>query len=78
MKNKKGLPVELQKLKRFRKQESINKVLRAIVDINNERRKVTISTLMDFTELSRSFFVKAHIRVLLTDYGYSQNVLKIA
>lgn len=31
-----------------------------------------ISTLMEFTGLSRSVFSKPHIRELLVNYGYSQ------
>jgi len=62
----------LQKQQEIKKQESINKVLRAINDMNNEKRKVTISALMKFTGLSRSTFAKPHFRELLVDYGYVQ------
>lgn len=72
MKNKNNLPMNLQKQQEFKKQESINKVLRAINDMKNEGRKVTISALMEFTGLSRSTFSKPHIRNLLVDYGYAQ------
>lgn len=72
MKNKNNLPINLQKQQEFKKQESINKVLRAINDMKNEGRKVTISALMEFTGLSRSTFSKPHIRELLVDYGYTQ------
>lgn len=72
MKNKNNLPMNLQKQQEFKKQESINKVLRAINDMKNEGRKVTISALMEFTGLSRSTFSKPHIRELIADYGYAQ------
>lgn len=72
MKNKNNLPINLQKQQELKKQESINKVLRAIKDMKNEERKVTISALMEFTGLSRSIFSKPHIRELLVDYGYVQ------
>lgn len=72
MKNKNNLPIELQKQQELKKQESINKVLRAINDMKNEGRKVTISALMEFTGLSRLTFAKPHIRELLIDFGYTQ------
>lgn len=72
MKNKKDFPIELQKQQELKKQESINKVLRAIADMDNEGRKVTISALMEFTGLSRSTLFKPHIWMLLVEYGYFQ------
>lgn len=68
----KKLPKELQKQQELKRQETINKVLRAIKDIESENRLVTITTLVEFTGLSRSVFSKAHIRDLLADYGYVQ------
>ncbi|WP_409969147.1 DUF6262 family protein [Bengtsoniella intestinalis] len=72
MNTKKTLPPKLQQKQELKKQESINKVLRAIHDIKNEGRKVSITTLVEFTGLSRSVFSKPHIRELLVDYGYTQ------
>lgn len=72
MKNKKILQIGLQRQQELKKKENINKVLRAIDDMNNEERTVTISSLMEFTRLSRSTFAKPHIRELLIDYGYYQ------
>lgn len=71
MRDKKKLPKGLAEKQEFQRQETINKVLRAITDIKNEGRKVTISTLMEFTMLSRSTLSKPHIRGLLVEYGYS-------
>ncbi len=73
MGNKKKLPDGLAKRQELQRQETINKVLRAIFDIKNEGRKVTISALTEFTGLSRSTFAKTHIRVLLTEYGYAHD-----
>lgn len=73
MENKKKLPDGLAKKQKLQRQETINKVLRAIADIKNEGRKVTILALTEFTGLSRSTFAKAHIRELLMEYGYVQN-----
>lgn len=72
MKNKKILSIELQRQQELKKKESINKVLRAISGIDNEGRKITISTLIKFTGLSRSIFAKLYIRELLVDFGHSQ------
>lgn len=71
MKNKKKLPKELAEKQELQRQENINKVLRAISDIQDEGRKVTITALMEFTGLSRITFSKPHIRELLVEYGYS-------
>lgn len=73
MEKKKTIPVKLQKQQELKRQESINKVLRAMKDIEGEGRKVTITTLVEFTGLSRSIFSKPHIRELIVDYGYGQN-----
>lgn len=73
MGNKKKLPKGLAEKQELQRKETINKVLRAIFDMKNEGRKVTISALTEFTGLSRSTFAKAHIRELLMEYGYAQN-----
>jgi hypothetical protein len=72
MGNEKKLPESLAKKQELQRQETINKVLRAIADIKNEGRKVTISVLVEFTGLLRSTFAKLHIRKLLLGNGYSQ------
>jgi len=56
MKNKKILQIGLQRQQELKKKENINKVLRAIDDMNNDGRTVTISALMEFTGLSKSAF----------------------
>lgn len=59
---------EKQELQR---QQTINKVLRAVDDIQDEGKKVTISALVEYTELSRPTFAKPHIREVLVEYGYA-------
>jgi hypothetical protein len=71
MGDKKKLPKGLAEKQEFQRQETVNKVLRAVADIHNEDRKVTISALVEFTGLSRSTFSKSHIRELLVEYGYA-------
>lgn len=68
----KGLPKQLTEKQELLRQQSINKVLRAIEELKSEGRSVTITALMEFTGLSRSVFSKGHIRELLVDYGYSR------
>jgi len=67
----KGLPKQLTEKQELMRQQSINKVLRAIEELKAEGRSVTIAALVEFTGLSRSVFSKEHIRELLVDYGYS-------
>lgn len=67
----KGLPKQLTEKQELLRQQSINKVLRAIEELKVEGRCVTITALVEFTGLSRSVFSKGHIRELLADYGYS-------
>lgn len=67
----KGLPKQLTEKQELLRQQSINKVLRAIEELKAEGRSVTITALVEFTGLSRSVFSKEHIRELLVDYGYS-------
>lgn len=66
----KGLPKQLTEKQELLRQQSINKVLRAIEELKAEGRSVTITALVEFTGLSRSVFSKEHIRELLVDYGY--------
>lgn len=71
MKNKKKLPIGLTEKQELQRQETINKVLRAVADIQDEGGKVTISALVEYTGLSRSTFAKPHIRELLEEHGYA-------
>lgn len=71
MGNRKKLPEGLVQKQEFQRQETINKVLRAVSDIKDEGRNVTISALVEFTGLSRSTFAKAHIREMLSEHGHT-------
>lgn len=70
MGSEKKLSKGLAEKQEFQRQETINRVLRAIAGLKDENRKVTISALVEFTGLSRSTFSKVHIRELLVEYGY--------
>lgn len=71
MEKRKSIPPTLVARQEHQRQETMNKVLRAIEDIKAEGRKVSISTLVEFTGLSRSAFAKPHIRSLLEGLGYA-------
>lgn len=71
MKDKKILPTALAEKQELQRQETINKVLRACTDIQNEGNKVTIAALMAYTGLSRSAFSKPHTRGVLVEYGHA-------
>lgn len=70
MGDKKKLPMGLVEKQELQRQETINKVLRAIVDIKNEDKDVTIAALVEYTGLARSTFAKPHVRELLVEYGF--------
>lgn len=71
MNSRKILPQGLTEKQELQRQETINRVLRAASDIKSEGGTVAISTLIEYTGLSRSAFAKPHIRELLVEYGYS-------
>lgn len=71
MRDKKKLPKGLVEKQELQRQETINKVLRACTDIQNEGNKVTIAALMAYTGLSRSAFSKPHTRGVLMEYGHA-------
>lgn len=71
MGNRKKLPQGLAEKQELQRQETINKVLRAIADIKSEGNEVTVSTLVEYAGLSRSTFAKPHIRELLAEHGYA-------
>lgn len=59
------LPKALEQKQELKRQETINRVLRAINEIKTQGGKITIKNLMEITGLSRSVFSKPHIRELL-------------
>lgn len=71
MGDKKKLPKGLAEKQDLKRRETINKVLRSVIDIKNDGRKVTISILVEYTGLLRSTFSEPHIREQLVEYGYA-------
>lgn len=68
-----NLPKELSDKQELQRQQTINKVLRAIDDLQSQGCRLSIKNLMDYTGLSRSTFSKPHVRELLTKFGYSDS-----
>lgn len=66
------IPAHLLKKQEQQRQESINKVLRAISALEAEGYKIRIKDLIEYTGLSRSIFAKQHVRQLLIDKGICQ------
>jgi DNA-binding LytR/AlgR family response regulator len=65
------LPKALSDKQEQTRQQTINKVLHALSDLQAQGCRVSIKNLMEYTGLSRSVFSKPHVRALLADYGYA-------
>jgi len=64
-----SLPKKLLNKQENQRQQTINLVLRAIVELTSEGYSIKIKDLMDRTGLSRSVFAKPHIRKILVSHG---------
>jgi hypothetical protein len=65
------IPQSLSEKQEFQRQQTINKVLRAIDDLQSQGCRLSIKNMMDYTGLSRSTFSKTHVRKVLSQYGYA-------
>lgn len=63
------IPKELENRQEQIRNETINIVLRAIVDLEKEGLKPRIKDLIEYTRLSRSTFSKKHVRNILIEKG---------
>jgi hypothetical protein len=63
------LPYILKEKQDLQRQQTVNKVLRAIIDLSNEGVNVRIKDLIEYTGLSRSTFAKKHVRDILVGKG---------
>ena len=63
------LPGVIMEKQERQRQESINKVLRAIHELSNEGVNIRIKDLIERTGLARSTFAKKHIRDVLVEKG---------
>jgi len=69
----KELPESLKKRQELQRQQTINKVLHAIDDLEREGYKIRVKDLIDYTGLARATFSKAKVRQVLID----KNILKV-
>lgn len=61
------LPRVIEEKQALQRQETVNKVLRAINDMSNEGANIRIKDLIEYTGLARSTFAKQHVRDILID-----------
>jgi hypothetical protein len=59
----------IEEKQEIQRQETVNKVLRAITDLSNEGTNIRIKDLIEYTGLSRSTFAKKHVRDILVGKG---------
>ena len=64
---KRELPPTLNQKQEQMRQQTIEKVLRAIEDLKTEGCRINIKNLMAYSGLSRSVFAKPHVRDLVQD-----------
>jgi hypothetical protein len=64
----KKIPIELKNKQEQVRQETVNKVLHAIKELQSEGYIVKIKDLIEYTGLSRSTFAKSHVRDILVTY----------
>ena len=63
------LPYVIMEKQELQRQETLNKVLRAIKDLANEGINIRIKDLIECTGLARSTFAKKHVRDILVEKG---------
>jgi len=63
------LPHVIKEKQEFQRQQTVNKVLRAIKDLDNEGINIRIKDLIEYTGLARSTFAKKHVRDVLIEKG---------
>lgn len=62
------LPETLSAKQEQTRQETINKVLHALSELQAQGCRLSIKNLMEYTGLSRSVFAKPHVRAVLSEY----------
>ena len=63
------LPRVIREKQAMQREQTTNKVLRAITDLSNEGANVRIKDLIEYTGLARSTFAKEHVRNILIRKG---------
>ena len=66
------IPQALKDKQEKTRQQTINVVIKAINELNEQGFKIRIKDLMEYTGLSRSTFGKPHVRAVLEKYGVAK------
>lgn len=69
---KKKLPQSLVERQKRTRNNTIDVVTNAIIELEAQGYKIKIRDIMEVTGLSRSVFAKPHIRKVLVEYGISK------
>lgn len=69
------LPKTLFEKQELERQQTIDKIRRAIEDLEAEGCRINIKNLMAYSGLSRSVFAKPHVRTVLVEHvpGFAPN-----
>ena len=68
----KELPESLKKRQELQRQQTVNKVLYAIDDLEREGYKIRVKDLIEYTGLARSTFSKDHVRQVLIEKNIAE------
>ena len=65
------IPQNLREKQELQRQQTVNRILRAVEDLQAQGCRLSIKNMMDYTGLSRSTFAKPHVREVLSRYGFA-------
>lgn len=65
------IPQSLREKQELQRQQTVNRILRAIDDLQAQGCRLSIKNMMDYTGLSRSTFSKPHVREVLSQHGFA-------
>lgn len=63
------IPQSLREKQELQRQQTVNRILRAIDDLQAQGCRLSIKNMIDYTGLSRSTFAKPHVREVLSRRG---------
>ena len=65
------IPQNLREKQELQRQQTVNRILRAVENLQAQGCRLSIKNMMDYTGLSRSTFAKPHVREVLSRYGFA-------
>lgn len=69
----KKIPQALLDRQELERQQTVNRILRAIEDFQAQGCRLSIKSLMDYTGFARSTFAKPHVREVLSRHGFASD-----